>query len=259
MKKRFERTVKNFTEELKYFLQFPKPRKLLFDHLPKCGGTTITNYIRSNYLRRKVFRIHGSQPTASVEEFLSFPQSVRYQYDCIYGHFADQLLDLVHPETIAVTVFRNPVDRIISHYYYVKSQEEHYLHDQIISAEIQLEDYASSDLSGELRNWLTAHFARLSTEEVNKRPQEALDLALQRITKRYALVGFLDDLDPFMSQLKTLVGFKHTFHDKKLNKTHNRLLLDEIPESTKKIIVESNHLDVALYRALLEKFQNVLA
>lgn len=244
-------------EEANFFLQHPKPKKVLFDHLPKCGGTTITYYIRSNYPAKKVFRIDGSQPTASVKTFQSFPKRVRYRYYCVYGHFADQLMKLVHPETIAVTVFRDPVDRIISHYFYVKRRKDHYLHNDVISGKIKLEDYASSELSVELSNWLTAHFSGLSNEEVLKNPEEALDLALHHIANRYELIGFLDHIDIFINHLKVIAGFRKNFTNKKLNMSKNRIHFNQIPTTTKEIIAENNYLDILLYKKLRQEYLQV--
>lgn len=36
-----------------------RPAKVLFDHLPKCGGTTINLYLPANYPERFVYIIDG--------------------------------------------------------------------------------------------------------------------------------------------------------------------------------------------------------
>ena len=55
-------------------------------------------------------------------------------------------------ETTYITVLRDPVDRIASHYYYAKRYPTHYLHKEITGRNMSLQDYASARLSDELDN-----------------------------------------------------------------------------------------------------------
>ena len=93
------------------------PNKILFDHLPKCGGSSLNKYLEMHYPRRRTFSIDGYHPEVSVEKFKNLSKKNRHGYDLVKGHLAHELLDYVHPECLKVTVLREPVDRIISHYY----------------------------------------------------------------------------------------------------------------------------------------------
>lgn len=195
--------VKLGRDELAYRIH--RPRRVLFDHLPRCAGTTITRYLLMHYPRRFVFGTHNQQPSGSVQAFQSLPQGSRYHYQLIAGHLTNELLDYVHPDTITLTILRDPIDRIVSHYYYIKQQKQHYLHDRVLKSNVQLEDYASSELSPELRNWYTTHFTGLSVEEVEMEPEESVQRAAQVISKRYDIIGFQDDLPAVMHKLRNAV------------------------------------------------------
>ena len=104
-----------------------KPKKVFFDHVPKCGGTSVTDYLQDHYLRRKTFSVKTHDASASIESFKTKSQETRYKYDFVKGHNAHKLIDHVNPECIKVTVLREPLDRIISHYYYAKRVPAHYL------------------------------------------------------------------------------------------------------------------------------------
>ncbi len=40
----------------------PTPQRVLFEHVPKCGGTTVTNYLISQYASKRIFSIDGNNP-----------------------------------------------------------------------------------------------------------------------------------------------------------------------------------------------------
>ena len=67
-------------QELKkeYLYAFTKkPRRILFDHLPKCGGSTLNTYLEANYPKRKTFSTLGGTPRISVDAFQKLSQDTR--------------------------------------------------------------------------------------------------------------------------------------------------------------------------------------
>ena len=236
-----------------YAYRAHKPQRVLFDHLPKCAGTTVTEYLLMHYSRPHIFRTDGSRPDESVYEFRSLPQSARYRYHLIIGHLANELMDYVHPDTITLTTFRDPVDRIISHYFFVKQNKKHYLHKAVVGSNMQLEDYATSMLSPELRNWYTTHFTGLSIDDVEQDPEGAVRFAADAIAERYDIVGFQDTLPSVMRQLRTSAGLLKPFANKVQNKTTRRPGFAEVPASVRKTIADINFVDVMLYDLLKER------
>jgi len=237
-------------KELLCFLSTVKPRKVLFDHLPKCGGTSLNRYLGTHYPRRKTFSLDGQNHTLSVNKFKSLSERDRYGYDLIKGHLAHELLDYVHPECLRVTVLREPLDRIISHYYHAKRSPRHYLHSKIHQSGMGLEEYATSNLSDELRNWYTTHFSGLSLDDVERRPEESIAKALEVIRKRYDIVGFLDNFSSFLEMLRNQANLRNEYceYKERVNVTQEREKLSHIEESTINKIREVNKIDLVLYR-----------
>lgn len=227
-----------------------RPQRVLFDHLPKCAGTTIGMYLLLHYPQQLVFRTNGADPSESIKQFQSLSQGARYRYHLIIGHGANELLDYIHPDTITLTVLRDPVDRIISHYFYVKQKKEHYLHDWVVSSDVQLEEYVAAEHSTELRNWYTTHFTGLSIEEAEREPEESIRRAAQVISTRYRMIGFQDDLPGLMSRLRDVARLHRPFDNKVRYETSKRIGLQEVPEKVRKAISEVNFLDVKLYALL---------
>ncbi|WPD22742.1 MAG: sulfotransferase family 2 domain-containing protein [Candidatus Electrothrix scaldis] len=232
-----------------------RPKRILFDHLPKCGGSSLTTYLASNYPKRKIFCIEGSNPRESVESFKRLSQNNRYSIDLIQGHLAHELLDWIHPDTLKITVLRGPVDRIISHYYYVKLYKNHYLHEKVSRAAMTLEEYALSGLSNELRNWYTTHFSGYTVEEAEKSPEESIAKAAEIILRQYDVVGFLDDFTGFVATLKKKARLWSIYKDKKINVAKKRPALDEISLSIRNTIEQVNFLDIALYERIKERVE----
>jgi hypothetical protein len=250
--------IKRLLIKLKKEFHFLKSNQIpiLFDHLPKCGGTTINLYLANHYPNRYVFRLSGMNPHKSVEEFRNLPENKRWNTKLVYGHAAHEVKDFIHPDTLSITVFREPVDRIISHYYYVKQTKNHYLHDIIEKDQIQLKDYCSSNLSKELSNWYVTYFTGLSLEEVSKNPEKSIDLALENILDMYDLIGFQEDIPIFVTALKDKLSLKVPQQIDQKNKTKNRVQKEELSQDIIDKISQSNSLDIQLYSKLFALKKN---
>jgi len=49
-------------------------------------------------------------------------------------------------------MLRNPIDWIISHYYYVRRIPRHYLYNRVVSQNMNLEEYVMSGILSEINN-----------------------------------------------------------------------------------------------------------
>jgi hypothetical protein len=241
--------IKNCLKKIRYVVSGQKP--VLFDHLPKCGGTTVGGFLQSAYPYDTIFRISGTFSLESIDDFKKLSLTQRKKIKLIYGHAADEIIDWANPNSICTTVVRHPVDRMVSHYYFVKRNTKHYLHDKVINENIQLHDYCHLNLSHELENWYVLHFSKLSKIDILKNPDKAVDLAYDYIKKTYHIVGFQNDIPSFIKELKKTanIGLRYVNHYK--NKTDNRKSVTEIDENTVNRIIEKNKLDLKLYNKLL--------
>lgn len=228
-------------------LFLPQPQKVLYEHVPKCGGTTVNDYLRSQYLNNRIFCIDGVNPSKSIDRFLSLPEKKRHSYNLVHGHGANRLRQYVHPKTLSVTILRDPIDRIISHYHFVLRSPGHYLYNKVTAKNISLIDYATSNLSGELRNNYVCRFLQISTEEAESTPDESIMSAYNILRDEYAVVGIIEDLSSAMNLLASRASFHDEYKPKNLNATIDRPKKMEVDQLTLNAIAEANHLDVRLY------------
>jgi len=244
------RALKGLIGEVQYLFTPGKPAKILFDHLPKCGGSSLNKFLVSQYPDRRVFILNGEDPSGSVREFLGLAQWKRHYFDLVMGHRANELLDYVHPESLVITVFRDPIDRIISYYYYARREKRHYLHQQLNDLDMSLDEFAMSDITDENRNYYTCHFLGIDAVEAEKNPDASVARALELVSNRYDIIGFLDAMPQFMEDVCKQAGLKGDGGLQKLNETKDRPPKNDISESTIKRIEEMNLLDVKLYQQL---------
>ena len=222
-------------------------RNVLFEHIPKCGGTSVLNYLMAQYDTASICYIRGHQLQADLEYFLQLPAAKREQARLIVGHGAHHFIPHISPDWLNLTVLRNPVDRIISHYNYVLQSPEHYLHEPVTSQQMSLEDYATSGISNELRNNYICRFLGVSPEEAEQQPVHAVNGAYHILCSTYDIVGILERIDKVMHELKETAGFKKGFGGLKLNTSVYNTPPSLISANTKRVIAEVNALDVQLY------------
>jgi hypothetical protein len=234
--------------EIMFHLLGGHPEKIVYDHLPKCAGSTLNAYLDAQYPKRKIFSIDGMNPTESVRLFKSMTKKSRHEYCLVKGHLANELFEYVDPACLKVTVLRNPVDRIISHFFYAKRTQKHYLYSRINSTNMCLEDYADSNLSDELKNWYTTHFSGLTVDEVEKNPAASIEKAAEILLERYNVIGFLEDFPLFVGELRDRARFGMGFINNQINATKNRPSIDSVSQAAIEKIELANSLDIALYQ-----------
>lgn len=221
--------------------------KLLFEHIPKCGGTSVKEYLKSHYTPSKIFEIDGMNVEHSLDEFRSMSDSERCSFDLLLGHGAHKLRHLFHAEIKRLTILRDPVERIVSHYFFARQSPRHYLHAAIATSKMTLAEYATSDLSPELKNNYVRRFTGVSAEVAELSPDEAIDGVMQLLESDYAIVGTLESLDKSIRRVSEACNFNTSFKSgKRLNVTNTRP--SDVDPETLELISQVNSLDVEIYR-----------
>jgi hypothetical protein len=149
---------------------------------------------------------------------------------------------------VAVTILREPVARIVSHYYFVKATPGHYLHDRVMREQMTLRDYAASDISTELRNDMVCRFLGVTPDEAEADPEGSVDAAWDVLQSRYDVVGVLERLAPAMEAIRVAAGLSNRWKDRRINRTKGRMPIEKVTAEDRRVIEAHNALDIELYR-----------
>lgn len=120
-----------------------KPEEaVIFIHIPKCAGTTLTEgVIKKIYPRRQRLLFYDGDTRALMSLLQEMPVRRKEQLRCIAGHFAFGIHQFLPQRARYITLLREPVERVVSHFYFARRTRRHYLHEQVREGAISLKDY----------------------------------------------------------------------------------------------------------------------
>lgn len=139
----------------------------VFIHIPKTAGSTLHDVLSRQYREQDTFTINGLEIKESVDEFSNYPQSKKDSFSLIKGHYSLLLGRQVTNEKRYFTFLRNPLDRLQSSYYYIRSSSHNRFNEEIKKIKT-LDDFALWSLDNERDNMqarsLLNNVKRLSQE-----------------------------------------------------------------------------------------------
>ncbi|NES01420.1 MAG: sulfotransferase family protein [Okeania sp. SIO2F4] len=220
-------------------------KTLIFPHIPKTAGTTLRSVILSQYSQEKVHFLKVSQTPLEAAQKIS--ESDNKRVHCYVGHMPYGLHKYLAKPAIYITLIREPVDRIISMYYFIREEPAHRLHNEFLSKDISLEDFVLS------RNCPRNEQVKKIAGSMVGSAKETMDLAYQNICNHFLAVGTQENFDDFLQVLQKILGWKNKSYTKQ-KVTKNRKNKREVSQELIDIIKERNGMDIAFYNNLKNKF-----
>ncbi len=229
-------------------------RPIIFVHIPKTGGMSFVPIITRNFHRKSVINLDG--PLVSCAARLNaLPEQTRAAIKCIYGHVPYGLHDSLARAAVYITLLRNPVDRMVSAYYYSLRRPEWGFHEDIIKQRLSLHDFVAGEASEELHNGQTR---MLSGSDEPVCTADALNMARRNLSQEFVLAGLTERFDESVLLCRRLLGLGGGFYQRK-NVNRHRPPLHEIPPRTVALIEKRNSLDVELYDVAVRDFERLIA
>ena len=124
---------------------------LIYFHIGKTGGLTLKNILKKKYKKKflslTINKIHHDKKINEfMGNFLKYNNSQMTNIKCISGHIPFGIHNFLYNKSKYLTVLRNPVQRIISDYYFtLKVSELPFNKFFLKGKKISLEDFIKID------------------------------------------------------------------------------------------------------------------
>jgi hypothetical protein len=224
-------------------------KSIIFLHIPKASGSTLHNIIERQYPSEVIYSIDGLNVRDSTNQFKALPEEQRREIKVLKGHMSFGLHEYLPRPSTYITMLRDPIDRVISHYYYVIRNPQHQLHKQVKDENLTLQEYVSSGITTEVNNSQTRILAAIDQSKVgfDKITEAAFKTAKQNLKTHFSVIGVTEKFDETLLLLKKVFDWKTPFYIRE-NVTKNRQSKQSLPQETLEIIQRYNQLDIQLYQ-----------
>ena len=223
--------------------------KIVFPHVMKTGGTTLVQAIQRNYHSSEV--LYQASTWGELKRLLASDLSkVRF----VRGHFGSGILNLFgeHNGFIPITLMRDPVSRVISHYWHLLKAPDRNSDRLVSDNSLTLEQFIEHpDARHLVCNYQTANFsASIGDKDIGVMGQAISALTTCRIDKakqfldRCAIVGFTEDMSSFVEALSQVTGLHVVLDD---TKQRSYTTNNSINQAVRQRIRSLNEADYELY------------
>lgn len=230
-------------------------KAVIFMHIPKACGSTLKDILNRQYSRQSTYETDGRNITASIAEFQQLPEGDRSDIRCLKGHMPFGLHEYLPQPSQYITIMRDPVERVMSHYYYALRCPEHYLYERVVGEGMGLEDYVASKVSSELENGQTRMLSGSvsgCTDGDDSCTEEDLAQAKANLEK-HVIAGLAESFNESLALFAAELGWTQLDYASK-NISQQRPRKKDLSRSTLDVIEAANRLDLELYEAARDIF-----
>lgn len=225
-------------------------RPLFFLHIPKTGGLTL------RYLLNRLFAKEDICPVNGLDSFCALSDEQIAHYRFFRAHIPYCAVKLMPQTPIRITFLRNPFERTLSHYAYLKTRPDIMLSKQAI--ELDLLPYLRDPLVRHNQTDLMTYFISADFEPRGKRTRRKdFDLALRRL-EMVEFVGITERYDESMQLLAHVLGIPPFPHVPRRNVSPERRRVSDLTPDEYAEIDRMTRLDQALYTQAVAEFDKRL-
>ena len=233
-----------------------EPSKLFFLHIPKTGGMTLHAMLAKHFRPEKIC------PERHFEAALVPPSEVN-RYDFFSAHTSyDLFLRLPKPARV-VTLLRDPIERTISDYFFLRRFPGDAINPRIARELIPFERYLKwnnrffqETLSNKHATFLCGHKHLNPKGRPWRSASEILDVGYERI-ESIDFVGITEYMDISIREMWQVLGFGNPGPILRVNaaaQSERQMLKVELTPWVLGYLEEINQLDLKLYNYAKRKF-----
>ena len=228
---------------------------LLFIHVPKTAGTTIDSVLHRQYRSDEIFRV-GRDIQGNYKVYIEMDSAERARFRVMIGHIPYGVHEYISGSFAYFTFLRDPIERTISHYYFLRGEPGHPLADMLKGNWPSLEKCLELEMDPMMFN---AHTRLLSGVWYGPKPgkctKEHLEMAKENLRLRFSVIGLTERFDESLILLKRAFGWRDIRYSR-WNVTQGRPKKKDLPASTRTVVESANLLDMELYAYGQELFSD---
>jgi Galactose-3-O-sulfotransferase len=231
---------------------------IIFLHMPRSGGTTLNRLIEWEYGALRVFAVDGHFYRWSYNRLArlrvgQLPRMLVYQ-----GHMPFGLHILLDAPATYMTMLREPLDRIMSEYYFRLHHSWRHPNEHRSVKTLTLEQYIRTTPRHNIQTKLLAgcHSSYDFLEDACT--AETLALAKHNLTQHFGLVAISERYNESLALAKLIFGW-NIRHLSNFNVNHKRPPKDTVSTTIRDLVEDRYQYDVALYQYASALFNKAIA
>src|SRR5712692_1710375 len=225
---------------------------VIFLHLPKAAGSTLNRLIEWEY---PLFQMYSIDPVFfewSWAHLQHLPARRLRRTRMFKGHMLFGLHAILPQPATYITVLREPVDRVISAFYFMRSYKLHPLYWKFKFENWSLEDFVRRSPRENVQCKILA-----GAEYEKPYTAEICETAKENLVRYFSVGGLSERFEESLALMKLRFGWKPQRYSS-FNVTRTRPKKGDVPRSTLDLIMEKNSFDVALYELAAKVFQTAI-
>jgi hypothetical protein len=219
---------------------------VVFVHIQKTAGSSIVALAREHYGHSVIS--HGDFSGHRPEDF----QDIAF----ISGHFGYEFARPLLSKRYSFTFLRNPIERVLSFYYYCKGQNPNELEIYSLAQQLSLEEFLNHSQKNNLHRtavcnnqaWQLAYGFGHGTDRgyFSFEEQEMQELAISHL-KNFSHIGFTETFEADRNIILKKLGIPRPRENVITNASGNNPAVQELPDSTVALLRKATHIDQILY------------
>jgi hypothetical protein len=222
---------------------------LIFQHIPKTAGSTLRSILKKHYKSDEICIANRDE---MITKLNGLSEDELEKIKCLNGHVLFGIHEQLSNRPFEYyTMLRDPVEHVISEYYFILRKPNNLSHD--IVKNMSFEEFNTSEqFKGRTSNRQTFF--------VSGGVENDIKLAKENLENYYSVVGITEMFEESVYLIGQELGWKN-YRYKKKNVTKKRPLREDFPQEVIEMILKKNELDVELYhfgkKLLEEKIHNL--
>ena len=225
---------------------------VIFLHVPKTAGTTLNRLIEWEY---PLFQMYSVDPVFfrwSASHLWRLPPQRLKKTRVFKGHMLFGLHKVLPQPATYISVLRDPIDRVISAFYFMRSYKLHPLHWKFRREKWTLEDFVRRSPRDNVQCKILAgaEYNAPCTEEIFER-------AKQNLLRHFSVVGLSERFEESLALMKLRFGWKLQRYAS-FNVTRARPRKHDLSKATLDLMLEQNSFDIGLYDCAAKLFEDAV-